>query len=236
MKPGLLRFSATALVLYSDGFWYKGKDMKKIQYLLLFVLALSSKGFVLASAQLNFGLGISPYARTEIGGSPLAMTAYKDNRLSTGTYKNKNAMQFFVTYDKDMMSFFGFRAGFSYKRIAKLTDTSFTYNYDDGNFLYDINAMVGDLDLKFKWEPMYLTLGLNYPFLYSVDDTQNLSEEGDIGIQGSLGVTVWHIFGFEIFYQEIKGKLVHRNTQTTQVTANFKTPLVGASFYFSLSL
>jgi hypothetical protein len=210
--------------------------MRKIQYLLLFILALSSKGVLLASAQLNFGFGISPYARTEIGGSRLAMTAYKDNRFSTGTYKNKNAMQFFVTYDKDLMNSFGFRAGLSNKRIAKLTDSTYTYNHDDGNFIYDISAMVGDLDLKFKWNKMYLTLGVNYPFLYSIDDTENLSEEGDIGIQGSFGVIIWETFGFEVFYQELKGKLVHRNTQTTEEEATFKTPLVGASFYFSLSL
>ena len=134
------------------------------------------------------------------------------------------------------MSSFGFRAGFSYKRIAKLTDNNYTYNSDDGNFLYDINAMVGDLDLKYKWEPIYITLGLNYPFLYSIDDTENVSEEGDIGIQGSLGVTILHTFGFEIFYQEVKGIIVHRNTRTTEVKANFKTALVGASFYFALSL
>ena len=112
MKAGFLSFSATPLVLYSDGFWYKGKDMKKNQYLLLLVIALSSKGFLLASAQLNFGGGISPYARTEIAGSPLAMTAYKDNRFITGTYKNTNAMQFFVTYDKDLDEFIWFPCRF----------------------------------------------------------------------------------------------------------------------------
>ena len=164
------------------------------------------------------------------------MTVYQDNRISTGTYKNTNAMQLFVSYDKDFLSMLGMRAGFAYKTVRKRTASVYIYDRDDGNFFYDINAFVGDLDLKLGWSPIYLTLGLNYPFMYSIKDEQSISEEGMIGLQGSLGIVIHETFGIELFYSELKGKMVYRNTDMTKVESMFTTPLVGLSAYFSISL
>ena len=108
--------------------------MKKIYYLLsflsFFLISLSSEG----SGRIDLGFGLTAFATTKITGSEIAILAMQNNKLSTGNFKNKNAVQLFVKYDKDFLDFLGARAGLSYKMVRKRADPKYTYNSDDGNF------------------------------------------------------------------------------------------------------
>jgi len=210
--------------------------MKKIDYFLLVITCLATSFPIYASAQINLGFGVTPFATTKITGSKLAMTSYNDNRLSTGNYKNFHALQFFVSYDKDLMSFFGFRVGASSKTIQKRTDSKYTYDRNDGNFIFNISAFMVEFDLKFKFRELYLTVGFNQPMSYTIHDNAHRQEEGEMGLQGALGLIVYETWGFEFFYSELKGKLIHKTSDATQTEAFFTTPLLGFSMYYSISL